>query len=180
MDRINIDILQKIPKKRILDRLWYVDEIYKSIISDLSEYDFIMNYEFLYLAIKSYFYDIERLKHFHGIQRVEHYKIAGYMSKWINRMRPVSFNIRPETSGDTIPSTSVSEEALLINERLAIETGFVISEILGKDETEDERIIESVLYEMLYIFQYRDVQADHLAIWYKHLANNRDGYLASG
>ena len=46
----------------------------------------------LYSAAVSYFEDVDRHKQFHGIERIEDVKQAGFTIKWLAKFRPIRFS----------------------------------------------------------------------------------------
>jgi hypothetical protein len=79
---------EKVSDERILKRLGYLecafDEMLIKPYIDNSREDLVkavhLNKAILLSVVQSYFYDVERLKHFHGIDKIDGYKQAGFIT----------------------------------------------------------------------------------------------------
>ena len=83
-----------------------------------------MNSALLINAIESYFIDVRRIKAFHGMERVDRYKIASYTLKWLCKIRPVQVgplgNLR----------RNLQKHGLLVNADFALTQAFSIARIM--------------------------------------------------
>jgi hypothetical protein len=51
--------------------------------------DYAIDYAILKNAVRRYWIDVERLKYFHPMQRINSHKIAGYLTYWLCKFRPI-------------------------------------------------------------------------------------------
>ncbi len=161
MKPVNPKILNEIPDERIEARVWYFEEAFRlsTECTDL-EHHLRLNRDTLYIATKSYFLDVERLKYFHGITLIEGYKIAAYTVKWITKMRPVYFPSSKPSSATT--------QMLLFNEQYALQLGSAMAEI------PDSIITRQFMEEALYTLHYRSLSVDLLTMWFRALGGSEE------
>lgn len=108
--------------------------------------------------LRSYFRDVERIKHFHGgIQRVDESKIAGYLSYWIVKFRPIQLF-------PNISDLSVFE--YYINESFAFAVS--VSRFYGVDV---KPISENFYNDVLYYCRYRILTGDSLFLMFKAISS---------
>jgi len=97
-----------------------------------------LNRQLVVVLSESYFKDLDRKKEFHGIDKADVHKCAGYMAKWIMRFRPVQ--LQTEQAGAKV---------LLANEFLALTMAFMFLKIDAK------RVPSELFKTMLYALRYR-------------------------
>jgi hypothetical protein len=51
---------------------------------------YAMDYTILKNVVMRYWGDVERLRHFHRMPRINSHKIAGYLTYWICKLRPIT------------------------------------------------------------------------------------------
>jgi hypothetical protein len=51
--------------------------------------DYAIDYAVLKTVVRRYWADVERLRHFHNMPRINSHKIAGYLTYWLCKLRPV-------------------------------------------------------------------------------------------
>lgn len=154
---INEKYEEKVSNSRVTHRVWYFEKAFE-IIKPLDDWakTLQINRGILYTLARSYFYDIERLKDFHGITRVEHSKIAAFTAKWILKHRPIFFSVCD-------PDEITQSQILYFNERFALQVACSLARIPTANITKE------VLEEALYTFHYRNVSEDLLVLWLKAL-----------
>lgn len=87
-------------KERILPRVDSLVTLFKDL-SEIFGYKSVeLSKQQLYLAVISYFQDIDRYKDYIGTDYVNKYKRAGYTIKWISKMKPVQVNTNEWVSRD--------------------------------------------------------------------------------
>lgn len=111
----------------------------------------ICNDRILLHVVLDYFSDIQRLKDFHGIEKVRTDKIFAYTVKWILKRKPLQFK-----------SESIDELDIFVNERFAL--FLMINECILKDvdkvlESEGMKKFDEYLDYVLYYFKYRECNA---------------------
>jgi hypothetical protein len=113
-----------------------------------------LNQALLTNLIYSYFYDIDRLKDFHGMERINEAKKGAYLMKWIVRVKPIYFD-----ESEMPEDPELSALMACINEIYAIVMGLTYA---GIDlALLDERFVEPLMYQMLY----RTLDEGLLAMW---------------
>lgn len=125
---------------------------------------FYMSNPLLMIAVKSYFHDIRRLKSFHHMTRADHFKIAGYSTKWLSKVRPIQ-----------VQKVDARDEARLnriafVNSEFALMQGlnFANVDINGIGD-----LAENIMYDCCY----RDIDGGIMAQLYKalHMTAPRKG-----
>jgi hypothetical protein len=112
---------------------------------------------------KRYFKDVDRLHRYHGIDRINACKIAGYTTYWISKMKPISI-VNPAMYKNQ------SEFCIYINEIFAI---YVSSgRLISKDEVKSIRISKNFLDTFLYTLKYRSTSGDNLSMIYNLIEMN--------
>ena len=106
-----------------------------------------LNQQLVRIVSESYFKDLERKKHFHGIRYADQHKRAGYMLKWIIRFRPIQ--LHKEDSGIS---------ALLANEQFALT---VALHFIGLSP---EKLSKSLYKNLIYSLRYRHIDANAWAL----------------
>ena len=116
-----------------------------------------INKKLLFHAVYSYFYDIERVKHFHGMKRINEAKKAAYLTKWIIRMKPIYFDDSEATD------KTLTSEMLIFNEFFAFRSALAYAEIPLS------AVSDGTLDVILYQFAYRDIEPGLLSILFEML-----------
>ena len=109
-----------------------------------------INRTILFNVVKSYFYDVDRHKHFHGSHLVDETKQGAYTIKWIAKLRPIQFDH---------PESSVSPDVLFVNEIFAVRSG------LASLSLSPDILPDSLYYGMLYSLRYRCIDERLLFVW---------------
>ncbi|MEW8508988.1 MAG: hypothetical protein AB2598_20060 [Candidatus Thiodiazotropha sp.] len=161
---VNNDFLSGIDPLRV-ERRWKHLFDYFNHLKELHDWgdQVVMNKSILTDVCWSYFIDIERHKHFHGITRIERYKISAFTTKWLRRLKPVSFNIDD-------PNLIQGKQYLYLNEILALRFGFSVSKI------DTNKITSHTVKEALYTFHYRTINEEMLSMWYKSLGASEEAF----
>jgi hypothetical protein len=151
----------KIPESRKYARLGYLERVYEDLIQSFNNKgreDLIksiyLNRAILLQVVSCYFYDVERLKHFHSIDRIDDYKIGGFMMKWILKLKPVFFDNR-----ELDPKIEVNKLHLCCNEMFALKVGLAMAKI------KLSKISDEFLNKQIYHFVYRNVDEHMLMMW---------------
>jgi len=115
--------------------------------------------------VTSYFYDIERLKAFHGYPKINEEKKAGYLVKWIVKAKPIQFSY----AGDGAAlSESTASYLSILNETFALLVGAAYAElklsILFKDDAAKNRS-QMMIYHLLY----RRADPNYIALYFNLL-----------
>lgn len=102
-------------------------------------------------VLLDYYSDIQRLKDFHGIERVRTDKIFAYTIKWILRRKPLQFK-----------NESIEETDIFVNERFAL--FLMVDECVLKKvnkvlEPEASKKFDEYIDYVLYYFKYRECNA---------------------
>ena len=106
-----------------------------------------LNQQLLRIASESYFKDLERKKHFHGIQYADAHKRAGYMMKWIMRFRPIQL-VREDCC----------VRALLANEH------FALTVALRFIRLSPSKLSADLYKNLIYALRYRHIDANAWAL----------------
>lgn len=126
-------------------------EVYQSKLVQSGVLDAEMNRTLLGNAVESYFLDIQRLKSFHGLQRANRYKRAGFTIKWLCRIRPI------QVRGIDGLDRRAQRRALLVN------ADFALIAALNLCRIDHERIDKSLVEGLLYTAHYRDAEGNVMA-----------------
>lgn len=162
---VNSEIIASIDDLRIERRWKHLLDFFEVIKNRYSwEQEVFINKTILTDVCWSYFIDIQRHKHFHGIDRVERYKISAFSTKWLMRLKPIQFHIDD-------PSDIDSKKYQYLNEIFSLRFGFAASNIPV------EKITSKTVIEALYTFHYRTINEEMLTIWYKALGGSDDGFV---
>lgn len=98
-------------------------------------------------AIKNYFTDIERLKHFHDIKDPDKAKIAGFTAYWIMKVRPIQ-----------IVSFEAEEPDFYINEMFSLSVFFQFLQI------ETEYVPKNLYIDLMYHIRFRTIDPYALSL----------------
>ena len=112
---------------------------------------------------KRYFKDVDRLHKYHGISRIDAFKIAGYTTYWISKLKPISVV-------NKYLYRSQSEFCMYINEIFAV---FIATgRLLSISEVKNIRISHNFLAAFLYLLKFRTTSGDNLALMYSMMSRN--------
>jgi len=125
-----------------------------------SPIDYKIDYTVLKTVAMRYWIDVERLKHFHNMSRINSHKIAGYLTYWICKLRPI-----------TVKSQSVYLNADLkpmkhphfINELFAATVGVGR---LNEGRSKGVAVSASVFDTFIYGLKYRTMTGDMLSMMF--------------
>ncbi len=106
-----------------------------------------INRQILHEVSNAYFFDMDRKKEFHRIVFADAHKRAGYLAKWIMRLRPVQ-----------LKREDVSKTVLLANEQLALLVA------LRMVTVPIESVSDSVIEHFLFMFRFRPLDGNALAM----------------
>lgn len=115
----------------------------------------------LYSAAVSYFEDVDRHKQFHGIERIEDVKQAGFTIKWLAKFRPIRFSCEGR----------VTKELQYSNELFAIRCGLSFMRYGLR------ALPEALAKEVLYTLRNRSLDERLLFIWLETLKRGINGDL---
>lgn len=109
--------------------------------------------------------DVNRIHNFHGIDFIDRHKIAGYLTYWICKLRPITIK-------ETVAYNKNAYTPLYINELFAfhVSCGRIFDNV---DEIEIEPdFSDSFMDSFLYTSKYRQTTGDNLSIVYYLLEEN--------
>ncbi|MCL2689686.1 MAG: hypothetical protein FWE57_07560 [Chitinispirillia bacterium] len=108
-------------------------------------------------VVERYWRDVDRLHRYHSMKRIDRHKIAGYLTYWISKLRPIAVI----KSCADIDNADIST---YINELYAI---FVALGRLCETKQGKEPVVKSsLLNTLLYNLRYRPVTGDMLSMVY--------------
>lgn len=153
---------QNVSEERILTRLGYLECAYDAmLIQPYIENDceylvnaVHLNKGILLPLVQSYFYDVERLKHFHAIDKIDGYKQAGFMMKWIIKLRPIFFD-----DSQLDAKTGITKFHLFCNEIYALRIGLSMAKI------QVSKVSAEFLNKQIYQLVHRNVDEHMLMMW---------------
>ena len=135
------------------------DEVLKTLALTVSQVGIDINIV-NHIAAR-YSMDVERIHNYHDIPRLDCHKIAGYLTYWICRLRPIYVTDRSvyETNG---------QAATVLNELLALYTGVgrIVSSDNFKKGNKKPNLKENFLQPFLYTLRNRPLNADLLSFIY--------------
>lgn len=117
-----------------------------------------LNRTLLINFVESYFLDIQRLKIFHGMERADRFKIAGFTLKWWCKIKPIQ--VGPLGA---LPA-ELQKRGLLVNADFALIKALSIAWV---DHTRMEKRLTDAL---LYTAHYRDFDGGVMALEMETLA----------
>ena len=109
---------------------------------------------------KRYFKDVERLHKYHDITRIDAYKIAGYTTYWISKLKPIGV-ANASLYGEH------SEFCLYINKIFSIYVA--TGRMLSMDNVKRIRLDQELLASFLYLLKYRATSGDNLSMMFRLL-----------
>lgn len=148
-------------QKRIARRCAYLYESFEAYNRKLSAtglHGAEMNKALLLHAVESYFLDIRRLKTFHGMERADRYKIAGYFLKWISKIKPIQIGRLGSLSPD------LQKRGILVNADFALIHALTVANI------DQARVNSRLLISLLYSAHYRALDGGVMAVALESLA----------
>lgn len=111
-------------------------------------------------VVERYWMDVDRLHRYHNMTRIDRHKIAGYLTYWLCRLRPIS-SLEDDIALDK------PLRAVFINEL------FAISVALGRLQARSDKIEGQVLQinadllnTLCYSLRYRPLNGDALSVMY--------------
>lgn len=156
--KVNKDIRDKVPDERVFRRLNVIKKeflrLQEIITTKAPNLVLELNERVLSIALKSYFYDLERLKHFHDFDLTNEPKKAGYLLKWLVKNKPIYFDLH---KGRVTPE--LSSFLLCINEIFALRIAFAYAGL------PIEKIENDCWKNLVYHTLYREVDSDFFALF---------------
>jgi len=122
-----------------------------------------MNLVALLDASKRYWLDVDRLHHYHNIEKIDCHKIAGYLTYWITKIKPIS------VLDVHIYSERLNELLLNINEYYAfyIAVGRIIDNRKQLNRPNRSPILTgNFVKALIYSLKYRTTTGDNLSLIY--------------
>ena len=121
----------------------------------------------LMATTKRYLNDVERLHKHHGIKHIDCYKIAGYLSHWICKMKP----FRATSLKNAYASTpeGLAKKTFFTNELFSIHMGLARINAHYRHKKLDKRVVLCAKhYEaMSYSLKYRHTTGDMLTLFFE-------------
>jgi hypothetical protein len=150
-DRIKVN-----EKALLLIRLYYM--FLNHFKLDASIY--ILQHAVLKDVVVRYWRDVDRLHRYHDISRINRHKIAGYLTHWICKLRPIVVAKNDEFLSDP-------DMALYINEIFAVFVAVArIQEYHNKNGGKKIKVKKETFDTCLYNLRYRPVTGDMLSMVY--------------
>jgi hypothetical protein len=160
-------------KQKAKERIKTIIEAWDALCSSHAYSVEFKNISFLSIPIVTeissrYIRDVKRIKLFHPqeIENINEYKIAGYLSYWISKLRPVQIK-------DSVRRFTLTQNVL--NEELAfhISIGRINQERVknGKSKIDFEKnsnMTKTFINEIFYTMKYRLTSGDNLAQIYRY------------
>ena len=119
-------------------------------------------------VVERYWRDVDRLHRYHATERIDRHKIAGYISYWICKLRPIAV-----TESDVYSNNAMIP--LYINEIFAVSAAFGRICACDKNMSDDKvAVIEEKFFtSLMYSLRYRAMTGDTLSMMY-YLIENKD------
>jgi hypothetical protein len=116
---------------------------------------------------RRYVYDVDRLHRFHGIKFIDRHKIAGYLSYWICKLRPISVKT-PDIYFEN------AKTPLYINEAYAlyVAIGRINAHYAYNKSGEKMVLSKGLVDALLYGLRYRSATGDMLSLSYYLMEKN--------
>lgn len=137
---------------RVMQRLLLLEKIFENLREE-SGTDFRharMNRAVLCIVVKSYFDDVKRHKAYHGSELIDEVKQAGFMIKWISKLRPLQFDCHESETTNSL---------LYVNEIFAVRCGLTFMQV-SPDSVPDQ-----IYADVLYTLHYRSIDERMLFVW---------------
>ena len=108
---------------------------------------------------RRYAYDVDRLHRYHGTERIDRHKIAGYLTYWICKLRPISLKNKDVYFEN-------AKSPLFINETFALFIAMGRFNAHYVQTGSDRKMVvgESLLDAFLYDLRYRTTTGDMLSM----------------
>ncbi len=137
---------------RVIKRSLFLERTFNALRDELGAHfqHLRMNRAVLSIVVKSYFDDVTRHKDYHGSERVDEVKQAGFTIKWIAKLRPVQFEC---------DESETTTKLLYVNEIFAIRAGLAFM------ERSPDEVPEPIYADLLYTLHYRHVDERMLFLW---------------
>ena len=138
--------------KRVMQRLLLLEQTFENFRKE-SRADFQharMNRAILCIVVKSYFQDVDRHKAYHGSERIDEVKQAGFTIKWLSKLRPLQFEC---------DESETSNKLLYLNEIFAVRCGLTFMKV------SPDAIPDQIYADLLYTLHYRNVDERMLFVW---------------
>jgi hypothetical protein len=129
-----------------------------------------MEVDIIRLMVKRYLDDVERLHRHHNIGFIDCYKIAGYLTYWICRLRPIRVVSKIVFQGDIAVEKvkKAANQSFFINELFAMFLG------IGRIDSRYKKdgigtsisLSKDIVNTMLYGLKYRHTTGDMLSLTY--------------
>jgi len=116
---------------------------------------------------KRYMDDVERLHDHHDISLIDCYKIAGYTSYWICKMKP--FRVKDMRVAYISRQDGLANKSFYINELFSLHMGLARINAHHEYTKSNKRVVLGVKhYEMMaYTLKYRQASGDMLALFFE-------------
>ena len=118
-------------------------------------------------VMERYWMDVDRLHRYHNMPRIDRHKIAGYLTYWLCRLRPIS-------SLDDNMALGKPLMALFINELFAIYVALGrIQARKNQVERQSLQISTDLFNALCYSLRYRHLNGDALSVMYYLIEETR-------
>ncbi len=155
--------LDRIDEKKFDSTIGIMVETYFVLLRffDITDQDIEIDYEIANQVVSRYFRDVERIKHFHSFDRIDCHKIAGYLTYWISRLKPLF--VRNYNTYSKIES-----HAREINEIFAILVGCGRIKADYRERGISDQVVlnRDFFYALSYTLRYRQTTPDLLTLNY--------------
>lgn len=161
--KVSSIIKDRVPREKILSRINLLEKLFyrirdKANIPELKNCK--IDKSILLSVVRSYFYDLERLKLFHGIKNANESKIAAYTIKWICKLKPLYVD----------PNIENTKPTLIVNELFAMQVGFFIMEIPRT------LVPDQIFNKLIYNLVYRPFEESSMAIFFDLVSDTYQKY----
>lgn len=151
-DRGYQGLIDQIGEDKFQERFKYLRDTMEEFINQAGyQSSVICNDRILIHVLLDYFSDIERLKDFHGIEKVRTDKIFAYTIYWILKRKRLQFK-----------DESIEEKDIFVNERFAVFlliNECIINCVSKKLDKEGSKKFDEYIDYVLYYFKYREYNA---------------------
>ncbi len=139
-----------------------IEQILQDFKSFIRDSELLRNHYRINEVVSRYWMDVQRIHRWHKSDKIDCHKIAGYLTYWICKIKPIEA---------AIPVFQKSPLGYMINELLALYVGLGrINEtrsIEGKPNVRIQHLIQDkFLSDFLYTLRYRCTTGDSLALIY--------------
>jgi len=121
----------------------------------------------LMATAKRYLDDVERLHKHHGIKFIDCYKIAGYLSYWICKMKP--FRVKTMKDAYTGKRVDLANKSFFINELFSLHIGLARINAHYRHNNSNRRVVLCAKHygAMAYTLKYRQASGDMLTLFFE-------------